>query len=167
MANTVSTNELCTFLGAHKNTVLQWVGQGCPVAVKARRGDRGGHQFVPRDVVNWLKDKAVTDAIGSEDPTLISVEEARRRKMLAEAGLQEIELAKQKGLVVDLGDIQRDLSNKLAEVRSNILKIPERTALRLVGETEETRIKQIIREELTQALNGIADYSFDEESDDE
>jgi len=170
MANTVSTTELANFLGVHRRTIQDWTKQGCPIAVRVSQGVKGGHQFIPRDVMNWLKEKAVSDAIGGDDPNIVSAEEAKRRKILAEAGLQEIELAKKKGDVIDLAELERKLSNSFAIVRSNMLKVPDRTAIRLVGETDEVKIKRIIREEVTQALEALANwnsYELEEFDDDE
>ena len=163
----VSTLELAEFMGVHRRTVADWVKQGCPIEKRSQGAGHGSHKFKPKDVVNWLNKRAVMQVTGDDDPDIVSAEEAKRRKVLAEAGIQELELVKRKGSVVELSDIQRDLSSKLAEVRSNMLKIPERTALRLVGESDETRIKQVIRGEVLQTLEAIVDYSFDEESSDE
>lgn len=159
----VNIIELSAMLGVHKNTVFEWIKAGMPVAVKAGRGEKGGHQFLMSDVLDWHKGRAVIQATGSNDA--MSAEEAKRRKLMAEAGLQEIELAKKQSLVVELADIERDLSNRFAQMRSNLLKIPERTAIRLIGETEETRIKQIIREELIQAMETISDWQYEEDAD--
>lgn len=160
----VSTIELVNLLGVHRNTVHEWVAQGCPTAVKAKRGDRGGHKFLLSDVIEWHKSRAVIQATGSNE--LMSADEAKRRKLMAEAGLQEIELAKKKGDVIELAEVERKLSSSFAIVRSNMLKVPDRTAIRLIGETDESRIKQIIREEVSQALEALANWnSYEDEED--
>lgn len=154
--DTVSTAELSNFLGIHRRTIQEWVSSGCPVAHRAKLGDRGGHQFVPRDVMNWLKERAVYEATGGNDPELMSAEEAKRRKLTAEAGLQEIELAKKKATVVDIEEMYRAKAEENAELRTNMRNIPSRVAMQCVGETEK-EIHRIILEEIDIALRALAD----------
>ena len=163
----VSTIELTNLLGIHRNTVHEWVAQGCPTAVRAKVGDRGGHKFLLSDVLEWHKSRAVIQATGSNE--LMSADEAKRRKLMAEAGLQEIELNKRKGDVIELAEVEKKLSNTFAVIRSNMLKVSDRTAIRLIGETDETRIKKIIREEINQALDALSTWNTyeDEVQDDE
>ena len=77
-----------------------------------------------KDVVTWLESRAVNQAVGNTD--LMTADEAKRRKLSAEAGLQEIILAKRKGDVIELSDVEKKLSNSFAILRSSMLKIPDR-----------------------------------------
>lgn len=163
----VNMTELTNMLGVHKNTVFDWMKAGMPVSVRAPVGTRGGHKFLMSDVLDWHKSRAVIQATGSNE--LMSADEAKRRKLMAEAGLQEIELNKRKGDVIELSEVEKKLSNTFAVIRSNMLKVSDRTAIRLIGETDETRIKKIIREEINQALDALSTWNTyeDEVQDDE
>lgn len=152
----VNMTELTNMLGVHKNTVFDWMKAGMPVAHRAPVGTRGGHKFMMSDVLEWHRSRAVIQATGSNE--LMSADEAKRRKLMAEAGLQEIELNKRKGDVIELAEVEKKLSNTFAVIRSNMLKVSDRTAIRLIGETDETRIKKIIRDEINQALDALSTW---------
>jgi len=160
----ITTTEMSALLGVHKNTIHEWVSQGCPTAVRATRGH--ANQFMLSDVLEWHKSRAVIAATGSND--LMSADEAKRRKLMAEAGLQEIELNKRKGEIIELAEVEKKLSNTFAVIRSNMLKVSDRTSIRLIGETDETRIKKIIREEINQALEALSSWNtYEEEVEDD
>jgi phage terminase Nu1 subunit (DNA packaging protein) len=163
----VNSTELGALLGVHRGTISDWLKAGLPIHKKARPGEKGGHQFIMKDVVTWLESRAVNQAVGNTD--LMTADEAKRRKLSAEAGLQEIILAKRKGDVIELSDVEKKLSNSFAILRSSMLKIPDRTSMQLVGETDEEVIKQVLKQEITEALEGLANWdSFDtEEEEDE
>ena len=164
---TVTTQEIAEMMGKHEWEIRQWIREGMPVHKKGTggRGKNAANLFLLRDVVGWLQDRALKSALRSSDNEVVSSEEAKRRKLAAEAALQEIELAKAKGLVVDLESIERDLSNRFAELRSNIRKVPERVALRLVAESEEAEIKRILREEIDAALEALTSHAAYKEDD--
>ena len=151
MASIVTTNELASFLDVHQNTIRQWISDGLPVHYKAKRGEKGGHKFSVKKVVEWMKEKAVHAAIG-EDAELISSDEAKRRKLIADAQLQEIELAKKRGEVVELAEMQKELAAQMIELRASMRRVPERCVLRLVGESDESVIKKVLLSEIDDAL---------------
>lgn len=165
---TMNTEELAEYMGTHPWQVREWIKNGMPIHKKGigGRGENGANQFLLNDVVGWMKDRALKAALRSAETEVVSSEEAKRRKLAAEAALQEIELAKAKGLVIDLESIERDLSNRFAELRSNIRKVPERVALRVVAETDETKIKAILREEIDAALEALTSHAAYEENRD-
>ena len=150
----VGVNEIAKFMGVNMTTVYQWIRDGCPVHEKGTRG-KNSHKLDTREVTEWRlqKEREGGEARGG----LLSKQEAQRRKLNAEAEKAELEVAKQKGLVVDLNELQTELENKFAEFRAVVRKIPERCVLRLVGEMDERKIKTIILEEIDAALELLAD----------
>jgi phage terminase Nu1 subunit (DNA packaging protein) len=162
----VNATELGALLGVHRGTIQGWIQAGLPIQKKAKPGEKGGHQFVMKDVVAWLESRAVHNAVGNTD--LMTADEAKRRKLSAEAGLQEIILAKRKGQIIELDDVEKKLSNSFAMLRSSMLKIPDRTSMQLVGETDEEVIKQVLKQEISEALDVLANWnSFEEEEEPE
>jgi len=121
-----------------------------PIHHRARKGEKGGHQFIVSKVVHWLKDMAVQSAVGNDE--LISADEAKKRKLIAEANLKEIELAQKRGEVVDLSEMQRELAAQMIELRASMRRVPERCVLRLVGEKNESKIKKVLLSEIDDAL---------------
>ncbi len=152
----VNTEELAQLYDISTAQIYKWVKDGCPVKDKATAA-KGSHKFDTKKVSTWREKRAVSQATKNFDDELLTKEEAQRRKVAAEAGLAELELAQKKGLVVDLAELERDLSNRFAELRASLRKIPERVVLRVVGQTDETTIKSIVLTEVDTVLENLAD----------
>ena len=143
-------------------TVDSWVRGGCPVL---KRGGRGQEwQFDTAAVATWLRDRAVTDATGD---TKLDEAELRRRRLVADTALAELDLAKAKGLVVPLDQIERNLARAFAEVRANLRKIPGNVVSLLIGETEERKFKKVLLDEIDQVLESLADADLTADDEDE
>ena len=145
-----STKELSVILSVTPDTVRNYVAEGMPIITKGGQGRGNGAKYDIKDCVKWVKDRAVNALMG--DKSLVSVEEAKRRKAIADAELQEIALAKERGEVVNVGDIQREWSDQMIELRTAMRRIPERCVLRLVGEMDESKIKKVVLGEVDDAL---------------
>lgn len=91
----------------------------------------------------------------------------RVRKLRAEATMAELELAKQRGEVAPLAECQKEWESFCTILRTNMLNIPTRAVTSLLGETDERRWKAVLREEITIALNAAAEYTPEEEDNDE
>ena len=155
----VDTTELAKIFGVSTQTVYNWAKDGCPHA-KLDETKGGGaasaFRFETKEVARWREKRVLASANAKSGDTLTK-EEAQRRKLSAEAAMAELELAKKCGEVVELNEIERKLSDQFAQLRSSLRKIPERCVIRLVGETDERRIKKIILEEVDGALELLAD----------
>lgn len=149
----VETNDLMLMYGIQRPTLHAWIREGMPIYERGVQGKQQ-HKFDTREVIEWREKRAVNKATGDSDR--LSKEEAQRRKISAEAALAELDLAKKKGEVAELSEVEQALKNQYAELRSNLRKIPERCYLRLVGEMDEFRIKQIILSEVDSVLETLA-----------
>lgn len=148
---TVNRSGLAEFFGVALPTVDGWVRQGVPVK---QRGGRGRQwEFDTADVFNWLRDKAVAEATGD-----VQADEAelKRRKLQAETTKAELELAKARGDVAPVREFERAQAAAFAQIRANIMNVPQRAVLQLLGETDETIFKEKLRAELTLALQESA-----------
>lgn len=162
MSNIVGTNELAKILGVSTRSIREWANNGCPIEKRGRKGDGVGHQFKTSDVINWLKDRAASEAVGN-NPDAQSAEDAKRRKLVADATLAELELAKAKGLIAPLDQIERVMANAFAEVKVNMRNIPHRVVMQLLGETDEVRFKEVLTSEIDQALTALAELELTDE----
>jgi phage terminase Nu1 subunit (DNA packaging protein) len=161
---TMGKREIAEIFGVAETTVNHWMRRGCPVM---QRGGKGvAWQINTADVAEWLKRRAVEDIAGD---TLADESELKRRKLAAETAKSELELAKVKGEVVPLKQLERALSNVFAEVKTNTRNVPSRVATSLIGETNEIRIKQVILDEIDLSLAALEEFdvSEDEAVDDE
>ena len=149
----VDTAELAKIYEVQKSAITAWIKDGCPVAKKGIIGKRGSaptpHIFDTKAVTKWREKRAAEKATGSE---FMSRDESSRRKLQADAAIRELELAKLRDEVVELRDIEIDLRDRFAVFRSAIRKIPERSVIRVVGNTDESAVKRILLDEIDTAL---------------
>lgn len=150
----VGALEASKIMGVSRKTIYDWLDEGCPREEAFKLGKKV-YQFDIGAMLKWHIDRERQKHLGDKEQ--ISKEEAQRRKLMAEAELAELEVAKKKSLVVELGEVEDRLKDKFAELRSVMRKIPERCVLRIVGETDESVITSVILEEVDHALKGIAD----------
>lgn len=156
------------FFGVALNTVDAWVRQGCPV-VQRGAGKGVPWKFNSADIARWLREKAKADALGE---TPADEAELKRRKLAAETEKAELDLAKARGEVAPIRDFERAQAAAFAQIRANVMNVPQRLVLQLLGETDETTFKQKMRAELAQALEDAAAADLvmaeaDDENDDE
>lgn len=155
----VTRQEIADLFGVSHTTVDAWMKRGMPVK---QRGSRGkSWQINTAEVSAWLEQRAA-ERVGGDvsDET-----ELKRRKLAAEAQKLELELARAKGELVPLDQLERALSNTFAEIKTNLRSVPSRVATALIGEDSETRIKQIVLAEIDQALEELGDFTLDDETD--
>jgi len=90
----------------------------------------------------------------------------QQRKLAAETEKAELELAKAKGEVALIADFERAQALVFAAIRTNVLNVPQRVVLQLLGETNETRFKETLRQELAAALEQSAKTQFEDVGND-
>jgi phage terminase Nu1 subunit (DNA packaging protein) len=158
----VTRAGLAEIFGKSMPTIDSWVRAGCPFV---KRGGRGVEwTFDTAAVAAWLHERAVADATGT---TVADEAELKRRKLSAETAVAELDLAKAKGLVAPLDQIERNLARVFAEVRANLRNIPGAVVSVLIGETDERQFKQVLLQEIDQALEALADADLTAEDDDD
>jgi phage terminase Nu1 subunit (DNA packaging protein) len=155
--------QLAAALGVNAVTIDAWVREGCPFKTKGSRGV--SWEFVLPDVVHWQNDRIKRQAIG-DGPT--DLETARQRKLAAEAELAELELAKAKADVGLISEFESAMAKRYSVIRVNVMNVPQRAVLQLLGCTDESEFKDKLRKELVLALETAAQESLDgPEEDDE
>ena len=95
------------------------------------------------------------------------LEELERRERTAKTLRAELELAKARGDVAPVREFERVQSAMMAAIRQNVMGVPTRAVLRLLGEKNETKFKQVLADELRLALETAATAVLDVEDDDE
>jgi phage terminase Nu1 subunit (DNA packaging protein) len=158
----VNRQDLAAAMGVSLPTVDRWVRDGCPVKQRGRKGI--AWEFVLGDVIAWWGERERANAAGSDtsDET-----ELRRRQLLAATGKAELEFAIAKGEVAPVREFERAQAKAMAAIRANVMNVPARAVLQLLGETDETTFKQRLRAELTLALEQSAQMDFELGDDDD
>lgn len=151
---------LAEFFGVSMPTIDHWVRTGCPAVERGGRGK--AWTFNTADVIAWREQKLRDEANGT---ATADADELKLRHLAAKTAQAELELAKSKGDVAPLWQMEKAMDKAFAEVRANMRNIPSRAARLLIGETDETRFKRILLEEIDQALDAMADADLVDEGD--
>jgi phage terminase Nu1 subunit (DNA packaging protein) len=136
---TVDDATLAALVGVSARRIRQLVESG-----DLTRQARNSFQLGP--ALRELLDHAGGAGAGGE------LMRERIRATKAAADLRELEVAKARGEVAAIVDFETVQASTALLVRTNMMNIATRAALRLVGETDESRFKQVLREEITLAL---------------
>ncbi|GHE88365.1 hypothetical protein GCM10016455_05620 [Aliiroseovarius zhejiangensis] len=167
MANTrgrgiqLNRAEMADAMGITPPTLDEWIRRGCPAVQKGARGRPW--IFNSAQVMRWREDDVRAQSKGVE---VSSKEELNRRKLEAEVELVELELATATALVAPVEEFERAMQKGFAEVRSRLRGVlPARVAARVAALTGETEIKEVLREEIDEVLEALANAALVEEDD--
>lgn len=151
----VNRSGLAETFGVVTVTVDSWVKKGCPFV---ERGGRGKEWvFDTADIARWLRDMAAAEAGGDNTDS----EEIERRTKRAKMSMVELELLEAQGKVAPVAEFERVQASRYAMIRQNVMNVPQRAVLQLLGCTNEKEFKAVLRRELTTALETAATAAID------
>jgi terminase small subunit / prophage DNA-packing protein len=143
--------DLAQHMGVSLPTVDRWVKEGCPVT---QRGSRGVEwKFDLAEIIRWYGDRRAEQSAGSAPTDLAEIDKRTRQAAMQRA---ELDLAKAKGEVAPIREFERAQAKAMAEIRANVMNVPQRVVVQLLGETNETVFKQKLAAELRLALEAAA-----------
>lgn len=152
----VSQVQLAGIFGVKTDTIRAWERAGCPVESKGTKGIAS--QYKPADVIRWREEQAALAASG--DLSKLDMNEARRRKIAAEAANSEIDLARKRGDLVEVSIIAVDVGDALAAVVARLQAIGARLAPMLELATDMASRKEMIDSAINEALHDISRPDF-------
>lgn len=130
------------------------------------KAERGRYELAPavQGYIRFLQERSLRS---DSSPIDYHVEKARLTK--AQADHAEIDLAKARGDVASVEQVERNLSGLFAEVRTNIRNIPDRVVSSLIGNTDEREFKAVLLREIDLVLTALAesDVLIEPSDDDE
>jgi phage terminase Nu1 subunit (DNA packaging protein) len=156
----VSQSECALVFGVHRNTLSNWVKQGCPFDQKANKALGKDWILDTATVAQWREGLAVKNTVG--DLTAVSEDELKRRKLAAETGTLELALAKLKGEVGLISEFEKTSQNMAIGISACMLLVPGRCSAQIAGMTDETEIKKIVDDEIRLALSESADIDLED-----
>lgn len=120
----VNRKNLANVFGVTLPTIDAWRDRGMPFVTEGRLGREW--EFETRDCIDWWVEQQGRRAsvAGSTDPGFESIEEAERRKMIAQADRAEVQVAKEAGILVPISEVASVVAEENARVRARLLTIP-------------------------------------------
>lgn len=149
----VNKRQLADILGLTEETLTQYQKDPTFPILHKRKG-RGGSDYETSDVIAWLERRKINQTVGNAE--LIDLEEGKRRKMAAEAGLAELELLKEQGQVVEISVVAEEVGGQLSNFRAKMLSIPSKVAGQVYTAKDMKEIKSILDDAIYEALNEIS-----------
>lgn len=160
----VNRQELANAMGVSLPTIDKWVRDGCPAKTRGSKGTQW--EFVVADVVAWWGNKQREAAAGAG---VADEDELKRRAQAANTGRAELAFAREKGEVAPVREFEMATAKIMAAIRQNVMTVPQRAVLQLLGETDEATFKRKLKAELHLALeqSSVAEIDLDEDEEDE
>jgi phage terminase Nu1 subunit (DNA packaging protein) len=152
--------ELAKFFGVALTTVDAWVREDCPFVKKAQ-GKGQSWKFDSAAVAEWLQERAVNNKVG--DIASINLDEAGRRKLAAQASMEELKLRKMQGDLVETSAVIQAGVDSYTACRARLLSIPTKLAPRLIGCQKPEEAKALLEGEIYQALEELGNYEASED----
>jgi phage terminase Nu1 subunit (DNA packaging protein) len=146
--------EIAEICGVSLPTVRAWVRRGCPYVEKGNKGKEW--QFDTVGVIEWQKEQAALSAVG--DVSTLDIEEARRRKLAAEAALSELDLSKARGELVSLEDVSTVWLEITTAARSQLLALPSKMAAIVAPLSDPAEIRTLLEAEIEEALEELSRF---------
>lgn len=144
--------DLAAHMGVSTVTIDTWRKDGMPVV---QRGSRGVEWvFDLPEVIKWWGARKADQAAGGAPTDIAEIE---KRTATAKMLKAELELAVARKEVAPIRDFERAQAAVFAEIRSNVMNVPQRVVIQLLGETDESVFKQKLKAELALALKAAAE----------
>lgn len=83
--------------------------------------------------------------------------DAQRRKELASAALKELEVRKRSGELIEVDLVERTLFNRARQTRDALLSLADRLAGILAPVTDQSKVHELLTNEIHQALESLAE----------
>lgn len=147
----LTKSELAQFLGVSLTAVTNWVRTGCPWVERGSVGK--SWTFNLAEVVAWREERAVQQALG--DTKQLNLDEARRRKVAAEAAMVELDLAKRRGEVIEIADVAGLVGEDYANLRAKLLSMPTKLAPIVATESDLAQCKALLERGVEEALEEL------------
>jgi phage terminase Nu1 subunit (DNA packaging protein) len=147
-----TTADILEAFEINRQTLASWVRKGCPCTKPKTKGKGKQNKFDQNEVAAWMKSKNITGAVGRPGgPITEQLQKAKLRKETAMAELHEMRSAKERGLLVDRQEQERNNVKKFALIRSKFAALPAAVAPSLAGLTVPT-IEAVLQTRIIEVL---------------
>jgi phage terminase Nu1 subunit (DNA packaging protein) len=151
---TLKPKQVADLLQLSSRQVANLVERGLPKHGHGSRAYYLWSEVLPFYIA--FKEKIAKGSVRPDSGEEPSLTEAQARKYDLEAQRAAIKLARERGEVVSIADVEKALSQCFGNVRSRLLSIPGKLAPRIAGCRSKPQIKALIENEIHEALSELA-----------
>ena len=145
---TVDVKKVASALNLDERRVQQLVKEGMPREVRGQYDPVKCMLWYIRYLQNVLEKKSVPTLDGG----FVGEREERVRLLRADADLREMELAKERGLLVAIEDVEKEMTDLVLTTKARIMAVAPRLAPDILGETSRVMAHAKIEKALKEAL---------------
>jgi phage terminase Nu1 subunit (DNA packaging protein) len=149
---TVDVAKVASALNLDERRVQQLVKEGMP------REQRG--QYDPVKCMLWyiryLQQALEKKAVPTLEGGFVGEREERVRLLRADADLREMELARERGQVVTIDDVEKDMTDLILTTKARVMAVAPRVAPDLIGLTSRVMAHAVVEKALKEALLGLS-----------
>lgn len=147
----LNADRLAFFFNLSKSRVFQLVHEGLPKELRGKYDLDKCYGWYVRYLQAALEKKAIPI-----DGQYASEREERLRNLRADADLKEIELARERGLLVAIDDVEKEMTELVLTTKARVMAVAPRLAPEILGETSRVMAQAKIEKALKDALLHLA-----------
>jgi len=145
----IGIKQLAVVLNLSVSRIPQLVQVGLPKKLRGKYDQDECVGFYIRYLQALVEHKAI---VGEGGEVLKNEREERLRLLRADADLREIELARERGQLVVIEDVEKDMSELVLTTKARVMAVAPRVAPEIIGETSRVMIQAKIEKFLREAL---------------
>lgn len=151
--------DLIKVMGLSRNTLAEWARRpGCP---RVQRAGKWLYQWPA--FREWYIGERIAAGSGQGKPS--DLEEAKMRKLSAEAELAELELAKARGEVVPVARVREAALADHSRVRARLRDLPVRAVQAIAGKQTKAQQRAALEALVEEALGELRDMDVPDDDD--
>ncbi len=149
----VGIKQMAEILNLTPSRIQQLVQEGLPKKLRGKYDRDECAGWYIRYLQALVEKKAL---VGEGGAVLASEREERLRLLRADADLREIELARERGQLVAIEDVEHEMTDLILVTKARVLAVGARVAPELVGENSRVMIQAVIEKAHKEALSHLA-----------
>ena len=149
----VTLDELAEITGHQDRVLRRMINEGMPVHENKGPGAGNGYRFDTAQVIHWFVFRAEEKAKG---PEMVTQEEAKTRKLLAQAEMEEIKVARTKGELLPKNETRQLMADVVLKSRARLLVLPNKMAPMVVGIGDVAEIETRLNGQVREALDELS-----------
>jgi len=152
MSTSISIRKLGRDYGYEHSTVLAWQKRGMPTDT-----EENARAWIVDNILTPLRDGDVRDKI----------DQARLRKMQAEADLAEAEVKLKLDQLIEADEVHRELTQYFKTLRDYIRSLPNKIQHEVFEQDSVLKVKRVLQQRIDEMLHSIGDMKFEVPEEDE